>query len=355
MSALKTQIKNLKSQTVDYDFLVDFYSVYCSYYNTSNLEDFSRLQVLSIPLANSFLSRSNNRFSYEGGEDVFEDLFSYCYSMLITDLKSRRLNFPDVKQLYAYFDKRLVLGIQSFYVTEFCKKTISLEEVEKELVQGEFELDSNSFGLLSSYINLFCSYHENPEVLFKLASFMVEALLDSSTFKSRAVNKYLLSLKLDPKVSSIVLLKLKAFSIARCALIFTLDQELDPHQHLESKGNTHMLDSQFLYVMALEDKYPGIMELYHTLGSENMKKVFLLLEGRQITFPRIKDFNKTQVYIESFMDLVNGLSLDEISKKTNMSPENLKYNLKRRFSSIQNLEHIFGILPENVKGIFENE
>jgi len=177
---------------------------------------------------------------------------------------------------------------------------------------------------------------------------MVEALLDSSTFKSRAVNKYLLSLKLDPKVSSIILLKLKAFSIARCALIFTLDPESDPYKCIH-KDNNYMLDSQFLYVMSLEDKYPGIMELYHTLGSENMKKVFLLFEGRQLTFPRIKDFNKTQMYIDSFLHLVNGKTLEEVSQNLDVSPENLRYNLRRKFSSLKNLDFVFENLPDNVK------
>ncbi len=349
MVDLKNSVKNLKSQLVDYDFLVNFYTIYSDYYSNGRREDYTTLQNLSIPLANSYLSRSNNRFAYEGGEEVFEELFSYSYTMLVTILEKRTLVFPDVKQLYAYFDKRLVLGIHSFYVSEFCNKPVSFEELEEEPPSKEFDLDGNSFGIVSQYIKLFCSYHKEQDFLYQLSHFIIEALLDTSTFKSRSINKYLASLGLNPDESSILVLKNRAFSIARCSLLFTLNRESNPHEFLERKGDYYVLDSQFLYVLSLEDKYPGLLEMYHSMGPDNMKKLLLLLEGRQMTFPRIKDFHQIQVYIDAFIELSNGKTLEEVAVDVKMSAANLKYELQKRFSGLKNLEHLNAILPTNIK------
>lgn len=352
MTDLKTQIKDIKHQLVDLKFLVDFYELYCTYYETGDRLIYSKLQTLSIPLANSYLSRSNNRFKYEGGEEVFEELFSFCYLLLLTTIEKRKLVFPDVQSLYAYFDKRLVLSIQSFYVDEFCNKPSDIREVgEEKLFESEFEISHDYFAVLSVYINIFSSYHAEKDFLVKLANVIVESLLDTSTFKNRFINKYILAAGHNYSDQEIVKLKTRAFSIARCALLFTLNPEIDPHKFLEIKGDYFMLDSQFLYVLSLEDKFPGLLELYHTLGKENMKKVLLLLEGRQVIFPRLKDFNQTQVYVDMFVELSNGATLEELAGKSKVTTLNLKQQFKKRFSGLKNLNHIFEILPQPIQEI----
>lgn len=350
MVDLKNHMKSLKAQLVDLDFLVNFYSIYSEYYNSGDSASYKKLQSLSIPLANSYLSRSNNRFAYEGGEEVFEELFSYSYLMLISILEKRHLHFPDVQQFYSYFDKRIVLGIHSFYVAEYCNKITSFEDLEEEILQKEFELSADSFAVLTLYIQIFSSYHKESDFIYQLAHFIIEALLDTSTFKSRSVNKHLTSLNLNPDDASVIILKNRAVSVARCALLFTLNQELDPYEFLKNNGEYYMLDSQFLYVMSLEDKFPGLMELYHSMGAENMKKILLLLEGRQIIFPRIKDFNQIQIYIDAFIEMTNGKSLEDVADTLKMSPQNLKYEFQKRFSGLKNLEHIIDILPQHIKG-----
>lgn len=357
MLNLKSHLKNLKSELVDLDFIVNFYELYCKFYESGDRNIYSELQRLAIPLANSYLSRSNNRFKYEGGEEVFEELFSFCYLLLLQTLEKRKLVFPDVQQFYAYFDKRLVLSVQSFYVEEFCNKHLAFEDLEEDLLESEFEISQDSFAVLSLYIQIFSSHHKESDFLYQLAHIIVESLLDTSTFKNRFINKFLISAGYNPDTDPVVKIKNRAMSIARCALLFTLEPESDPYKFLDfkTKGEYFMLDSQFLYVLAMEDKFPGLLELYHTLGPEYMKKVLLLLEGRQVIFPRLKDFNSTHTYVDMFIEICNGTSIEEISAKTKITPLNLKYEFQKRFSAIKNLKHMMEILPTNVQEILNGQ
>lgn len=351
MASLNVTLKNLKSETVDLDFLVKFYELYLVFYNTGDKEAHTKLKKLSIPLANSYLSRSNNRFSYEGGEDVFNELFSYCYTLLLTILERRKLYFPDVQQFYAYFDKRLVLSIQSHYVSEFCNPVLDLDELPEEtFLQKEFQIKTDEFESLSYYIQMFSEFYSESDFLYQFAHVIIDTLLDTSSFNGQRVNKFLISQGYNTDLDSTVKLKLRGYSIARCSLIFALDPEINPQNFLKNLfGDCYMLDSQFLYILALEEKYPGFLEVYHSLDKNSMDKLLLLFEGRQVTFPRLKDYNQTKVYIDIFIELNRPDSdLEKILEKFKITKANLKYELQKRFSILLKLKPLNEFLNPNI-------
>jgi hypothetical protein len=362
-------MKSFRSIEVNYKFLKKFFDDYILYQVNDDSEAFERVKVACIPLANSFMSKSDKRFSYTGGNQVFEELFSWAYETLVDDLAKKRLVFENERRMYAYFDKRIVLGMYTHYRKNFYDYKTSMVSIEGERIKLEDISEDFHYWTPQSPINekMFYQFirtlssHFSPKEK-PIISHLIYTLYqncDDGRLKPREVIRIFKDNNWTYTRQKCLSIYTKALVCFRCSLALSSREDIKEFSPVTIQqtlnGETMILDKFFLQLVQIEDKYPGFTDLYFVFGPEKIKDVISILGGRTVSIPRHKDLLKTNKEVEIFIYAVQNkeFNINKLASQFRTTEVIIRKSLINQVQKYDNIPMFKELIPKTLITLVE--
>jgi len=364
-------MKHFRSIEVNYKFLKTFFDDYELFQKQNDAEAFERIKIGCIPLANSFLSKSDKRFSYTGGNEVFEELFSWAYETLIDDLSSKRLIFENEKRMYAYFDKRIVLGMYTHYRKNFYDYKNSMVSIEGEKlnldeISSEFHYNTpqsaiNETMLLNSIRTLSSHFTEEEKPIISHLIITLYQNCDDGRLKPREVIQIFKENDWVYTRQKCLSLYTKALVCFRCSIALASREDLKEHSPISVRSTKEgeqlvILDKFFLQLVQLEDKYPGFTDLYYVFGPEKILDLVSILGGRTVSIPRHKDFLKMNKEVEIFLYAMTNkeFNINKLSSHFHTTEVTVRKALNNQAQKYMNIPMFKDLITKGLANFLEN-
>lgn len=370
-TSLRTVMKQFRSIEVNYTFLRQLFDDYVLFEKHDNLEAFERIKVSCIPFANAFLSKSDKRFSFTGGNEVYEELFSWAYETLVDDLSKKRLIFENEKRMYAYFDKRIVLGMYTHYRKSFYdynNSTVSIEgeKINLEEISHEFQYttpqSSINEDLFLTHIRTLSSHfslEEKPIISHLIVTLYSNC--DEGRLKPREVIQIFKDNNWFYTRQKCLAIYTKALVCFRCSLALASREDLKEFSPVTMKSNKDgdvrmILDKFFLQLVQLEDKYPGFSDLYYVFGPEKIMDMVSILGGRTVSIPRHKDFLKMNKEVEIFIYAMTNreFNVNKLSSHFHVTEVVVRKALANQAQKFMNIPMFKDMIPRALTNLVEN-